>query len=217
MRKAIASAMARSKREIPHYYLATNTSLRAALGWLERRNSGRGPQDRVLPVTLFVKAVALAAREFPEFSGHWVEGTLRPSEAVHVGLAISLRGGGLVAPAIRDTDRRSLEELGAAVADLVQRAREGRLRSSELTEATLTVTSLGDRGVETVFGVIYPPQVALVGFGRVVERPWAGHGGVGVTPVVQITLSGDHRATDGHRGGLFLQDVADRLQHPEDL
>jgi pyruvate dehydrogenase E2 component (dihydrolipoamide acetyltransferase) len=217
MRKAIAAAMARSKREIPHYYLATATSLRAALAWLERRNSGRRPEGRILPVTLFVKAVARAAREFPEFSGHWVEDTLRPSEAVHVGLGISLRGGGLVAPAIRDADRRSLEELGAAVTDLVQRAREGRLRSSEMTEATLTVTSLGDRGVETVFGVIYPPQVALVGFGRIVERPRAGREGVEVVPVVDITLSGDHRATDGHRGGLFLQDIADRLQRPEDL
>jgi pyruvate dehydrogenase E2 component (dihydrolipoamide acetyltransferase) len=217
MRKAIGAAMARSKREIPHYYLATATSLRAPLAWLEGRNAGTAPQDRILPVTLFVKAVALAALEFPEFNGHWVDGALKPSAAVHAGLAISLRGGGLVAPAIRDAHRRSLEELGGAVTDLAQRAREGRLRSSEMTEATLTITSLGDRGVETVFGVIYPPQVAIVGFGRIVERPWAEGGEARVAPVVQITLSGDHRATDGHRGGLFLQEVAERLQRPEAL
>ena len=217
MRKAIAAAMARSKREIPHYYLATAVNMRVALEWLESRNEGRRPEDRMLPVTLFLKAVATAAGEFGEFNGHWVEGALKPSESVHVGLAISLRGGGLVAPAIRDTDRRSLEDLAKAVTDLVLRAREGRLRSSEMTEATLTVTSLGDRGVETVFGVIYPPQVAIVGFGRMTVRASVESGVVSAVPVVDVTLSGDHRATDGHRGGLFLQEIADRLQRPGEL
>jgi pyruvate dehydrogenase E2 component (dihydrolipoamide acetyltransferase) len=136
---------------------------------------------------------------------------------VSPGLAISLRSGGLIAPAIHDADRKSLDELTAAVTDVVQRARSGRLRGSEVTDATLTVSSLGDRGVDTLYGVIYPPQVALVGVGRTVERPWADGGAVTVHPVVEITLSGDHRVSDGHRGGLFLERIGDLLQRPEGL
>jgi pyruvate dehydrogenase E2 component (dihydrolipoamide acetyltransferase) len=101
--------------------------------------------------------------------------------------------------------------------DLTGRARAGRMKSSELADATLTVTSLGDRGVETVYGVIYPPQVAIVGFGRIVDRPWAVNGGLVVRPVVTATLAADHRVSDGHRGGLFLDAVDRLLQEPEKL
>jgi pyruvate dehydrogenase E2 component (dihydrolipoamide acetyltransferase) len=101
--------------------------------------------------------------------------------------------------------------------DLVARARSGALRSSELSDPTITVTNLGERGVETVFGVIYPPQVALVGFGMPVERPWAEGGTVVAHRVLTATLSADHRASDGHRGALFLADIDRRLQHPETL
>jgi pyruvate dehydrogenase E2 component (dihydrolipoamide acetyltransferase) len=217
MRDAIAAAMSRSKREIPHYYLGTTVTMQRATGWLAERNRTRAPDARILLVALTLKGVALAAREFPDMNGHWVEGRHRPSERVHLGLAISLRTGGLIAPAIHDVDRKTLEELTAAVTDLVQRARSGRLRSSEVTDATLTVSSLGDRGVDRLYGVIYPPQVALVGVGRMVDRPWAVAGAVTVHPVVDITLSGDHRASDGHRGGLFLDRIGDFLQRPEGL
>jgi pyruvate dehydrogenase E2 component (dihydrolipoamide acetyltransferase) len=98
--------------------------------------------------------------------------------------------------------------------DLVQRARSGGLRSSELSDPTITVTSLGEQGVETVFGVIFPPQVAIVGFGKLVERPWALAGQVAARPVITATLSADHRVSDGHRGGLFLAAVDRLLQAP---
>ena len=87
-----------------------------------------------------------------------------------------------------------------------------------MSDPTITVTNLGDLGVDEVFGVIYPPQVALVGFGRVAERPWAEHGLIGAVPTVTATLAADHRVSDGHRGGLFLSTTIDRLlQAPEDL
>jgi pyruvate dehydrogenase E2 component (dihydrolipoamide acetyltransferase) len=101
--------------------------------------------------------------------------------------------------------------------DLVTRSRSGRLRSSELTDATITVTNLGDQGVELVYGVIYPPQVALVGFGKLTERAVAVNGMVGARPVVITTLSADHRATDGYTGARYLTALSDLLQHPEDL
>lgn len=217
MRRAIAAAMARSKREIPHYYLSSDFDVGPAVAWLEAENARRPVTERVLFAALLLKATALAAREVPEMNGFFVDGAFRPADAVHVGVAISLRQGGLLAPALHDVDRKSLVEIQAGLKDLVARVRSGRLRSSEMTDPTLTVTNLGDQGVASVFGVIYPPQVALVGFGRVLERPWASGGMIGVRSVVTATLSADHRASDGHRGALFLAAVGRRLQKPEEL
>jgi pyruvate dehydrogenase E2 component (dihydrolipoyllysine-residue acetyltransferase) len=217
MRKAIAAAMARSKREIPHYYLGETIDLSAALAWLERFNATQPPPGRLLPAALLLKASALALREAPELNGTFVDNAFVPGQGVHVGWAVSLRGGGLVAPAIRDADRKSLVDTMEAMRDLVGRARSGGLRSSELTSPTVTVTSMGERGAETVIGVIYPPQVAIVGFGRIVQRPWAVDGRLEARPLVAASLAADHRVTDGHRGGVFLAALRDILQKPEAL
>jgi pyruvate dehydrogenase E2 component (dihydrolipoamide acetyltransferase) len=217
MRKVIAAAMARSKREIPHYYLSTRVNMGRAMAWLQAYNLQRPVTERLLYSVLLLKAAALAARQIPEMNGFWVNGAFKPSEAVHVGVAISLRQGGLIAPAIHDIDKKPLDEIMINLRDLVKRVRAGVLRSSEIADATITVTSLGEEGVETVFGIIYPPQVALVGFGRIEERPWAENGGLKVMPVVTASLSADHRVSDGHRGALFLIELREQLQHPEEL
>lgn len=205
MRKAIAAAMSRSKREIPHYYLSHTVSLARAAAWLEAENARRPLPERLLMAALFLKATALACKEFPEMNGHYADGAFRPSAAVHVGVAISLRQGGLIAPAIHDAGKLALGELMKALGDLVKRARAGSLRSSEMSDPTITVTSLGEGGVDAVFGVIYPPQVALVGFGA----PREGR--------VVVSVSGDHRVSDGHRGALFLAALDRLLQAPEKL
>lgn len=216
-RVAIAALMSRSKREVPHYYLSTTVDLAAGVAWLRDRNRDLPVARRLVPAALLLKATALAARKVPELNGFWVDGAFRPAASVHLGVAVAIHGGGLVAPAIHDADRLPLEDLMAALRDLVSRARGGRLRGSEMSDPTLTVTNLGDQGVEAVFGVIYPPQVALVGFGKVVDRPHAVGGLIGVRPVVTLTLSADHRATDGWTGARFLNTVERLLQHPEEL
>ncbi|CAG1018250.1 pyruvate dehydrogenase E2 component (dihydrolipoamide acetyltransferase) [Burkholderiaceae bacterium] len=217
MRRAIAAAMSRSKREIPHYYLAEPVPMRRALDWLRAANEQRPVTARLLPAVLLLKAVALAVRGFPEMNGVHVDGVFRPSEAVHLGVAISLRQGGLIAPALHDAGTRTLDELMRDLTDLVKRARAGSLRSSEMSDPTLTVTNLGDQGVDAVVGVIYPPQVALVGFGRIGERPWVEDGRVIAMPALTASLSADHRVSDGHRGALFLARLRDLLQQPESL
>ena len=217
MRRAIATAMSRSKHEIPHYYLAETIPMATALAWLQQRNEGQPITARILPAVLLLKAVALALPQTPELNGFYREGQFVPSSAAHTGVAISLRGGGLVAPALHDVASQPLAQLMQALADLVKRARAGSLRSSEMSDPTITVTNLGDQGVESVFGVIYPPQVALVGFGRIVERAWVVDGKVRVQPVVCATLAADHRASDGHRGALFLAALRDLLQQPAAL
>lgn len=217
MRAAIATAMSRSKREIPHYYLAETIDLEPALAHLDRINAERPPSTRVLPAAIMLRAVARAVAGMPEFNGFWERDAFLAGEGVHVGWAVALRGGGLVAPAIRDADHLEMDALMAALRDVVQRARSGGLRASELSTATISVTSLGDRGAESVLPIIHPPQVAIIGLGRVVERPWVSGGAVVPRRVATVTLAGDHRATDGHRGSLLLARIEALLQKPEAL
>ena len=217
MRQAIAAAMSRSKREIPHYYLAETISVQVAMDWLQQHNTDLPITERLLPAVLLLKAVAMALQRAPALNGLYVDGQFHPSAAVHAGVAIALRGGGLVAPAIRDVQDKSLEQLMQDLSDLVRRARAGSLRSSEISDATITITNLGDQAIESVFGIIYPPQVALVGFGGIAPRPWVVDGVVCAQPVLCATLSADHRVSDGHQGALFLAELRDLLQQPQGL
>lgn len=217
MRAAIGAAMAKSKREIPHYYLGATIDVTRAQSWLEKQNAGRAVAGRVLFAAVLMRAAALALAEVPELNGHWIDGRLQTAPAVHLGVGIALRGGGLVAPAIHDAEKKNTVQLMRALADLIARARSGGLRSSELSDATITVTNLGEQGVEEVYGVIYPPQVALVGFGKILPRPWADGGGVVVRQTLRATLSADHRASVGHRGALYLAALERLLLEPEKL
>jgi pyruvate dehydrogenase E2 component (dihydrolipoyllysine-residue acetyltransferase) len=217
MRQAIAAAMARSKREIPHYYLEHQVDITTTEQWLARVNAERPPDGRLLMGVLAVKSVALAARRFPAFNGFFQSGRFEQAAAVHVGTAIAIRGGGLAAPAIHDADRLSLDALMAQMRDLIARTRAGRIRSSEIADSTITVSSLGERGVEALYGIIYPPQVAIVGVGKVVVRPWVVDGAIGPRSVVTITLAADHRVSDGHAGALFLAEIGKLLQEPDKL
>ena len=217
MRRAIGAAMARSKREIPHYYLSATFDLGRLSSWMEEINRARPVTERLIMGVAFIRAVALALREMPEFNGFWTGNAFHPAPGIHPGIAISLRTGGLIAPALHDADRKDPQTLMREFQDLVQRARTRRLRSSELADGTITITSLGERGVESVYPIIYPPQVAIVGFGTVNERPWSVDGGIVSRPLVTATLGADHRVTDGHRGALFLRAVGQFLQEPERL
>ena len=217
MRQAIAAAMARSNRDIPHYYLETRIDMTKAQRWLEQENAKRSIKERLLLAVVLIKAVAMALTEVPELNGFWKDDQHVISEEIHIGFAIALRQGGLITPAIHNADMKSWDELREGLNDLIMRTRAGHLRSSELTDSTITVTSLGDRGVEKTFGVIYPPQVALVGMGKIMDQPWVENGMLGIRPVMVATLAGDHRATDGHRGGIFLEALNQKLQEVEKL
>jgi pyruvate dehydrogenase E2 component (dihydrolipoamide acetyltransferase) len=217
MRRAIAAAMTRAKREIPHYYLATTADFEPALRFIESVNAERDPDRRLLYAVLLLKATALALREVPELNGFWRDDRFEPSTAVHIGVAVALRRRGLIAPALHDVADKDLDTLMDELKDLVQRARAGGLRSSELTDPTITLSSLGDNGVESVYPIITPPQVAVVGTGSVVRRPWVVGEGLAVRRTVTLSLAGDHRVSDGHRGALFLAALDRLLQKPEEL
>ena len=217
MRQAIAAAMSRSKREIPHYYLAETIPMARAVEWLTTQNASRPITERVLMAVVQLKAVARALADFPQLNGFFVEGSFRQAPVAHIGVAIALRQGGLVAPALHDVAAKDMPTLMRELSDLVARARAASLRSSEQSDATITVTNLGDQGVETVFGIITPPQVALVGFGRVAPRPFVTEAGLAAVATVTASLAADHRVSDGHTGAMFLASLHDWLQRPEDL
>lgn len=217
MRRAIAAAMSRSKREIPHYYLVETIPMARAQQWLAQANEGRPITERLLMAVLQLKAVAAALGAFPDMNGFFRDGRFEPVAAAHIGVAISLRQGGLIAPALHDVGNKPLDQLMRELADLVKRTRAGSLRSSEMADPTITVTNLGEQGVEAVMGVIYPPQVALVGFGRIMERPWVEDGALVAMPTVVASLAADHRVSDGHRGALFLAALREHLQRPAEL
>jgi len=211
MREAIAAAMSRSKREIPHYYLSTTVDVTPATDWLAAHNAAAPVAERLLFAALLVKAIALTCVEMPGFSGFYRDGRFEASPAVHVGVAVAMRGGGLVAPAIMETAGKSLTSLMDDFRALVMRARAGRLRASELAAPTIILTSLGESSVDAVFPIIQPPQVAIVGAGEIVTRPWVVDGAVQPRQVVTLSLGADHRVTDGRLGAQFLARVAQRL------
>ena len=217
MRAAIAAAMTRSKREIPHYYLGCEIEVEAALGWLESFNATRPVADRVLWAALALRAIGLALRESPQLNGRFVAGRFEPAEHVHLGVVTSLREGGLVVPTVHDADREDLPAVMRQLREALGRARQGQLRSSDLADSTVTVTNLGDLGTDTVYGVIYPPQVALVGLGRVAPRPVVRDGQIAAARTVHVTLAADHRVSDGLVGARFLAALRERLARPEGL
>ena len=217
MRAAIATAMSRSKREIPHYYLSLTKDVTGAVEWLAARNATVPVTERMLFTALLIKAVALTCRDVQGFSGYCRDGRYEPSPSVHVGVAVALRGGGLVAPAIMDTAGKPLPTLMEEFRQLVMRARAGRLRASELAAPSIIVTSLGDAEVDAVFPIIQPPQVAIVGSGALSSRPWVVDGKVEPRQLIVLSLGADHRVTDGRLGAQFLARIAAKLVQPESL
>jgi len=216
MRNSIAALMSRSKREIPHYYLSTTVDLQRTSEWMRERNRELPVGERLVPSAALLLAAARAAREVPELNGHWVDGAFRPAADVDLGLILSLRSGGLLVPVLAAADTLDISQMMALMRDLTRRARTGRLRGSELSQPSISVSNLGDQGVESVIGVIYPPQVALIGFGAVIPRPWAVDGLLGIRPLVTVTLAADHRATDAAIGARLLKTIDRILQTPEE-
>lgn len=217
MRQAISAAMTRSKREIPHYYLSDSIDLTVAEDFIAAYNADQPPEARLSIGVLYIRAVALAAQKYPEFNGHFEDGHFIPGDAVHLGMAINLRGGGLVAPALHDATTGDLATLMDRLKDLVARVRQGRFRARELSDPTITLTSLGDRGVAGITGVIFPPQVAIVGIGTPALRAAVVDGSVQPRQIADITLAADHRISDGHKGAQFLRRIIKHMQNPEKL
>lgn len=216
IRLAVAAAVSKSNQEIPHYYLEKKIDMTNALAWLREANSKRPIRKRLLPAALIIKATAKSLVDFPNLNAIWDNG-VQPKKEINIGFVVSLRGGGIIVPAIRDANLKNIDEIMEVLNDIIPRARAMKLRSSDLTDSTITITSLGEGGADTVFGVIYPPQVAIIGFGGSSQQAVVDNGMLGIRSVFTATLAGDHRATDGLTGSDFLSTLNNYLQNPESL
>jgi pyruvate dehydrogenase E2 component (dihydrolipoamide acetyltransferase) len=214
MRRAIAAAMSRAKRQIPHYYLTHEIDLQSAQDRLTALNADRTPDKRLLMGALLIHATVRALARVPELNGRYEADPYTTCASIHCGLAVAMRGGGLIAPAILEAQSKDPDAIMEAMRDIVARTRTGRLRNSEITQGTITISSLGENGVDALIGVIYPPQVALVGFGAPRVRPTVHDGTVQPRLAVTVSLAADHRVSDGRRGALFLAEIDRLLQEP---
>lgn len=204
MRAAIARQMERAWREIPHFQVADSIDVTRAVAALTERNAARGASARVLLAAMLARAAARAAAEVGVVNGFWRDGQRVDAAEVHLGVVVALRSGGLVAPVIHHASTLDLDAFMAGLRDLVTRARAGRLKASEMTGATFTITQLGDDEADTVVPIIHPPQLGILGLGAVRRRPWVDGEAVVVREVVRACLSLDHRAVDGRGGSAFL-------------
>jgi len=207
MRGAVAREMALAWQH-PRVAIGVEVEMSAALRLLEER---RGDGAPLSPTHAVLRSVALALREHPRFNATVSEQTVTLSADVNIGLAVSLDEG-VIVPVIRNADRKSIAELAVEAAELAQTARAGSLPGTALRDGTFTVSTLGAAGIDWFTPVLNPPQVAILGVGRVSERVIARDGAVVVAPTMVLTLVFDHRAVDGHPAALFLAAVRDRLE-----
>jgi pyruvate dehydrogenase E2 component (dihydrolipoamide acetyltransferase) len=211
VREAIARAMARSKKEIPHFYLKSRICIDKLMTSLDHLNKTRSVDDRVLMPAVLVYAVASALKDHPDMNGYFTDGKFVSHSNTNIGMAIKLKSGGVISPALLEVQSKNLFEINMALKDLIQRTRDGKLKTTELSQGTITITSLGDLGSHEVFGVIFPPQVALIGFGQIRKEAIVENALVRPGFILDITLSADHRVNDGISGSRFLQAVSNYL------
>jgi pyruvate dehydrogenase E2 component (dihydrolipoyllysine-residue acetyltransferase) len=165
---------------------------------------------------LLICAVARTLEKHAELNSRWTDQGMYILDAINVGLAVAVEDG-LVVPVIRDAHRKSLAEISAELARLTIKAREDRLSAEEMTGGTFTVTNLGMFGIDSFTPLVNPPETAILGVGRIAERPAARNGQLVLRPTMYLSLSVDHRAVDGAPAARFLQSLRACLEDPQSL
>lgn len=216
MRQAIARRMTLSKQTQPHYYLTLDIDMSAALAFREQFNASATDEQRVSINDLVVKACAIALERHPKFNAGFSEEGLIHHERVNVCIGIALDDG-LIAPALLDCQAKSLGRIAVESKDLINRARTGHLKADEYSDGTFTITNLGAFGVETLIGIINPPQAAILGVGSVMPQAVVRDGEVVVRQVMKVALSADHRVSDGAEGARFIKEIQALLEGPAAL
>lgn len=207
-RSFISQLMSRSNTDIPHFYLQQVISIESLSRYIENLNTNCSTKDRLLLVAFFVKALANACKLVPAVNGFWRNNTFEKASQIHVGIAIHSSNFGLKAPAIHNADKKSVKFISQELVELTARVRSGHVRLSEFKDPTITLTALGEQGVDAVYGMIYPPQVALLGIGASTNRVLTDGKNISIQSSITATLAGDHRAIDGHEGSRFLHAFA---------
>ncbi len=216
MRQAIARRMLMSKRNQPCYYLTVDVDMTEALAFRERANASATDAQRVSINDLVVKALAVALQRHPKFNAEFTDAGVRVFTQINIDIAIALDEG-LIAPCILDCGSKSLGTIASEAKDLFARAKSGHLKADELSAGTFSVTNLGAFGVETLIGIIKPPQASILGVGSVMAAAVVREGQVVARQVMKIALSADHRVSDGAEGARFIKEVQGLLENPASM
>jgi pyruvate dehydrogenase E2 component (dihydrolipoamide acetyltransferase) len=216
LRQAIARRMTLSKQTQPHYYLTLDVDMTEAMHFREQLNKATTDAQHVSVNDLVIKACALALARHPKFNAEFTETGIRFHEHSNIDIGIALDEG-LIAPAILDCGSKSLGRIAEESRDLVGRAKSGGLTAAELGDGTFTITNLGAYDIETLIGIINPPQAAILGVGAAIDQPVAREGEVVIRKVMKVALSADHRVTDGAEGARFIKEIQGLLENPISL
>jgi pyruvate dehydrogenase E2 component (dihydrolipoamide acetyltransferase) len=216
MRQAIARRMTQSKQTEPHYYLTLDIDMTDAMAFRKQLNAAASETQRVSVNDLIVKACAIALQRHPKFHAEYTEAGLQYHDRINIDIGIALEEG-LMAPAILDCGTKSLGRIAEEAKDLIERAKGGRLTAEEYSEGNFTITNLGAYGVETLIGIINPPQAAILGVGSVMPQPAVREDRVVVRQLMKVALSADHRVSDGAEGARFIKEIQSLLENPVTL
>jgi pyruvate dehydrogenase E2 component (dihydrolipoamide acetyltransferase) len=214
MLRAVARRMSESKATVPHFYLDAEIDMGRALEMREELNRALADEGEKVSVNdLVVRAAALALVENPKFHRSWHDGSFVLHKSAHVGIAVALDDG-LIVPVLRSVEQKSLREIARESRDLVERAREGKLKQSEIEGGTFTVSNLGMFGIPSFSAVVNPPEPGILAVGATVKRPVVQDDAVVIRPIMTVTLSVDHRATSGAEGARLLESIRRHLEQP---
>ncbi len=214
MLRAVAQRMSESKATVPHFYLNAEIDIGRTLELREELNQALAREDEKISINdLVVRAAALALVENPKFHRSWHDGRLVLHKSAHIGIAVALDDG-LIVPVLRSVEQKSVREIARESRDLVERARTGKLKQTEIEGGTFTVTNLGMFGIPSFSAVVNPPEPGILAVGAVVKRAVVSDDAVRVRPIMAVTLSVDHRATSGAEGARLLASIQRRLEQP---
>jgi pyruvate dehydrogenase E2 component (dihydrolipoamide acetyltransferase) len=213
MRKTIASRLAQSLGPVPHFYLTIEVDMKRAQELRESANT-LDPELKLTFNDIIVKACAAALRQHPEVNASFLAESIRYHNRIHVGVAVSVEGGGLITPVIRNCESKTLQDISREAKDLIARARNRKLKPEEYVGATFSVSNLGMMGIEEFSAVINPPEGAILAVGTVSEKPVVVGGRIEVGLRCRMTLSCDHRVVDCATGARFLQTLKQVLENP---
>lgn len=213
LRRAIAQRMSESKQEIPHFYITNSVIMDEALALRRQYNEAFAAEGRVTVNDIVMKATALALRSFPNLNASYIDGRIEVHPEIHIGAAVAVEGGVLTV-VNRQTDRKSILDIARENRAMFERARGGKVRPDDVSGSTFTISNLGGYDTDHFAAIINPPQAAILGAATAKETAVVVDGQLAVRKVMQMTISADHRVTDGAECALFLQRVKALLEAP---
>jgi len=214
IRKTIAKRMQESKQTVPHFYVTVEIDMEPAIAFREQLNTVT--DSKISFTDILVKTAALILMNHPHINATYMGNTMRQFGEAHVAVAVALDDG-LVTPVLRNCEQKTIPQLNAELQDLVERARNRKLKPEEYQGATFTVSNLGMFGVEDFAAIVNPPEGAILAVGSIVEKPVVQKGQIVIGRTMKVTLSSDHRIIDGALAARFLQDFKKLLENPAAL